>query len=105
VHKEPEPLDAPPALAAIVRKCLAKSPDARFQSATELRLALEAASTEATSPLNRRTLAIRDVSEISEDPPGFRNRDFHRTDRMTLPRTPFGGRHGRHVAGLDYPLM
>jgi serine/threonine-protein kinase len=57
VHKEPEPLDAPPALAAIVRKCLAKSPDARFQTATELRLALEAASTEATSPLNRRTLA------------------------------------------------
>ena len=57
VHKETEPLDAPPALAAIVRKCLAKSPDARFQTATELRLALEAASTEATSPLNRRTLA------------------------------------------------
>ena len=57
VHKEPEPLDAPPALAAIVRKCLAKSPDARFQTATELRLALEAASTKATSPLNRRTLA------------------------------------------------
>ena len=57
VHKEPEPLDAPPALAAIVRKCLAKSPDARFQTAKELRQALEAASTKATSPLNRRTLA------------------------------------------------
>jgi serine/threonine protein kinase len=57
VHKEPEPLDAPPALAAIVRKCLAKSPDARFQTATELRRALEAASTKTTSALNRRTLA------------------------------------------------
>jgi hypothetical protein len=21
------------------------------------------------------------------------------------PRTPFGGRHERHVSGLDYPLM
>ena len=57
VHKEPEPLDAPPALAAIVRKCLAKSPDARFQTAKELRQTLEAASTKANSPLNRRTLA------------------------------------------------
>jgi serine/threonine protein kinase/Tfp pilus assembly protein PilF len=57
VHNEPEPLAAPPALAAIVRKCLAKSPDARFQTATELRQALEAVSIEATSLLNRRTLA------------------------------------------------
>jgi eukaryotic-like serine/threonine-protein kinase len=57
VHKEPEPLDAPPALVAIVRKCLAKSPDARFQTAKELRQTLEAASTKANSPLNRRTLA------------------------------------------------
>jgi len=57
VHKEPEPLDAPPALVAIVRKCLAKSPDARFQTAKELRQTLEAASAKANSPLNRRTLA------------------------------------------------
>jgi serine/threonine protein kinase/tetratricopeptide (TPR) repeat protein len=45
VYKEPPPLTAPPALQAIVRKCLAKSPDARFQSATDLRLALAGAST------------------------------------------------------------
>jgi serine/threonine protein kinase/Tfp pilus assembly protein PilF len=42
VHKDPDVLDAPPALEAIVRRCLAKSPDKRFQSATELRQALEA---------------------------------------------------------------
>jgi serine/threonine protein kinase len=33
--------EVPPALDAIVRRCLAKSPDARFQSAADLRFALE----------------------------------------------------------------
>ncbi|MFZ0038941.1 MAG: protein kinase [Candidatus Acidiferrales bacterium] len=47
VHKEPEPFSAPPALKAIVLKCLAKSPDARFQTATELHQALEVASSDA----------------------------------------------------------
>jgi eukaryotic-like serine/threonine-protein kinase len=45
VHKNPDPLDAPPALQAIVAKCLSKSPDGRFQTATELRDALEQIST------------------------------------------------------------
>jgi serine/threonine protein kinase/tetratricopeptide (TPR) repeat protein len=44
IYKEPEPLTAPPAVQAIVSKCLAKSPAARFQSATDLRQALEGAS-------------------------------------------------------------
>src|ERR1700691_4630687 len=44
IYKEPEPLTAPPAVQAIVSKCLAKSPSGRFQSATDLRRALDGAS-------------------------------------------------------------
>jgi eukaryotic-like serine/threonine-protein kinase len=44
IYKEPEPLTAPPAVQAIVSKCLAKSPAGRFQSATDLRRALDGAS-------------------------------------------------------------
>jgi TolB-like protein/Flp pilus assembly protein TadD len=57
VHKNPEPLKAPPSIAAIVRKCLQKSPDARYQSAKELRVALEAASTKPAAGIAPRTLA------------------------------------------------
>jgi len=57
VHKEPEPLNAPPALDTIVRKCLEKSPDGRFQTATDLRRALEVASTGGVSKIKRRTIA------------------------------------------------
>jgi serine/threonine protein kinase/tetratricopeptide (TPR) repeat protein len=44
IYKEPEPLTAPPALQAIVSKCMAKTVDGRFQSASDLRRALEGAS-------------------------------------------------------------
>jgi TolB-like protein/Flp pilus assembly protein TadD len=58
VHKNPEPLNAPPALEAIVRRCLSKSPEGRFQTATDLRLALEEASTRGISVTQRRTIAL-----------------------------------------------
>ena len=45
LHKDPDPINAPPALTAIVHKCLAKSPDDRFQSASDLLAALERSST------------------------------------------------------------
>jgi serine/threonine protein kinase len=45
MHRDPDPLRVPPALATITSKCLAKSPEDRFQSATELRVALEKAAT------------------------------------------------------------
>jgi eukaryotic-like serine/threonine-protein kinase len=44
IYKEPEPLTAPPAVQAIVSKCLAKSPAGRFQSASDLRRTLDGAS-------------------------------------------------------------
>jgi len=40
LHKEPAPLDAPPALQQIVKKCLAKHPASRFQTVAELKAAL-----------------------------------------------------------------
>jgi serine/threonine protein kinase/tetratricopeptide (TPR) repeat protein len=58
VHKNPEPLNAPPGLEAIVRRCLSKSPDGRFQTATDLRRALEEASTGGISGSKRRTIAL-----------------------------------------------
>ena len=58
VHKTPEALDAPPALEAIVRKCLSKSPGDRFQTATDLRVALEGARPSGVSGTKRRTFAL-----------------------------------------------
>jgi len=58
VHKSPDPLSAPPALEAIVRRCLSKSPDSRFQTATDLRRALEEAPTRGISRLKRRAIAL-----------------------------------------------
>lgn len=49
VRDEPEPLDCPPTLQAIVRRCLCKSPADRFQSMTDVRDALVAAAGAASS--------------------------------------------------------
>jgi serine/threonine protein kinase/Tfp pilus assembly protein PilF len=54
LHKSPEPINAPPALTAIVFKCLAKSPADRFQSASDLLAALERSSTGGGSVLLHR---------------------------------------------------
>ncbi len=62
LHKHPDPLAAPPALKAIVSKCLSKSPDARFQTATELRHALESASTRGGSGIRKATAVLTIVA-------------------------------------------
>ena len=61
VHKDPDPLDTPPALEAIVRKCLAKSPDRRFQTATDLRQALEASPARGVFQIRRKIVGASAV--------------------------------------------
>ena len=58
LHKEPDPINAPPGLQAIVLKCLSKSPEGRFQSATDLRRALEGASMKGASAIKPRTAVL-----------------------------------------------
>ena len=61
LHKEPEPFDATPALKAILTHCLRKSPADRFQSITQVKEAILAASG-ASSP-------ARAVSGAPQPPP------------------------------------
>ncbi len=58
VYKNPDPLDSPSALEAIALKCLSKSSDDRYQTATDLRQALEEASTRGISGIKRRNIAL-----------------------------------------------
>jgi eukaryotic-like serine/threonine-protein kinase len=48
LHRQPDPLNAPAGLRAIVLRCLSKAPEGRFQSAKDLLRALEGASTKNT---------------------------------------------------------
>ena len=56
LYKEPARFDAPPALQEIVRRCLRKSPAERFQSAMELRAALESAAHDGRQPVEVRAI-------------------------------------------------
>jgi eukaryotic-like serine/threonine-protein kinase len=65
IYKEPEPLTAPPAVQAIVSKCLAKSRDGRFQSAADLRRALEGASIRDTAiPRGKRRMTAVTIAAV-----------------------------------------
>ncbi|MBV8629540.1 MAG: protein kinase, partial [Silvibacterium sp.] len=65
MHKTPEPLNSPPALGAIAFKCLSKSPDARYQTATELMTALTKATTAADPGVADRIRSHRKRAMIS----------------------------------------
>ncbi len=62
LRDDPGPLKAPPALETVVRKCLAKEPAQRFQSATELKSALEAIDFRAGEPPSIAVLPFADMS-------------------------------------------
>ena len=65
VKEEPPPLDAPPALERIVRRCLAKQPSDRFQTVAEVRGALQqiAAKPEEEGP----SIAVLPFANMSGD--------------------------------------
>jgi len=50
LYKQPEPIEAPPALQSIITRCLRKSPADRFQFITEVKDALLAATSGVSSP-------------------------------------------------------
>jgi len=65
VRDEPEPLDAPSSLCAIVARCLRKLPTNRFQSMSEVRAALEQAS--ATVTAKSPSIAVLPFANMSAD--------------------------------------
>ena len=70
LHKEPPALDAPPELRNIVTRCLRKSPRDRFQSAVELRAALEsaaAAKPAANKQAGQPSIAVLPFANLSAD--------------------------------------
>lgn len=67
LHKEPASLDAPPELREVVARCLRKSPEGRFQSATELLASLGSVS--ANQPAEQPpSIAVLPFANMSRDP-------------------------------------
>jgi TolB-like protein len=65
LHQEPEPLEAPAALIQVVRRCLRKAPSERFQSAAELRAALQLAGVKPAS--KQPSIAVLPFANMSAD--------------------------------------
>jgi serine/threonine protein kinase len=72
LHMEPEPLQVPPALQSILARCLRKSPAERFQSMTQVKEALQAATSGVSAPAtapSRKTpsIAVLPFANMSRD--------------------------------------
>jgi TolB-like protein len=65
LHDEPRRLDAPAAVEHIVRRCLARQPEQRFQSMADVRVALEQLRAKPAEP--RPSIAVRPFSTLSGD--------------------------------------
>jgi serine/threonine-protein kinase len=65
LRDDPPPLDAPPPLWQIVKRCLEKSPARRFQTASELKDALEQVD---TLPDGGPSIAVLPFANLSSDP-------------------------------------
>src|SRR5262245_22838020 len=69
-HEDPVRLSAPPALADIVRRCLQKRPEHRFQTIADVRLALEQGARDATTgkAAAQPSIAVLPFANMSPDP-------------------------------------
>ncbi len=65
LRDDPPPLDAPAALSQIVKRCLEKSPARRYQTAAELRAALEQVF---NAPETGPSIAVLPFANLSSDP-------------------------------------
>jgi len=67
LHKESAPLEAPPALHAVVKKCLAKTPALRYQSMTDVREALREAARAHAEPQRQPSIAVLPFANTKRD--------------------------------------
>ena len=65
LRDDPSPLDAPPALISVVKRCLEKSPTRRYQTAAELKTALEQIG---DAPMSGASIAVLPFTNLSSDP-------------------------------------
>jgi serine/threonine-protein kinase len=66
LRDDPPPLEAPPALARVIMRCLAKDPRQRFQTMTDLKAALEQVSIKGRS--TQPSIAVLPFANMSADP-------------------------------------
>src|ERR1700680_221229 len=68
LHKEPEPIEATPALRSMLTRCLRKSPSERFQSIAQVKDALRATASGVRSPVDRaHSIAVLPFANMSGD--------------------------------------
>jgi serine/threonine-protein kinase len=67
LYTEPPPLDAPAELKQILKRCLAKPPEQRYQTAAELRKALQECARTGMSAQSQRSIAVLPFANMGAD--------------------------------------